>query len=41
MIERFNYYVLSRQIEVSREEMLDTLATVTHAGLFGGSASRY
>ena len=41
MIERFNYYVLSRQIEVGREEMLDTLATVTHAGLFGGSASRY
>ena len=41
MIERFNYYVLSRQVDVSRDEMLDTLATVTHAGLFGGSASRY
>jgi AcrR family transcriptional regulator len=39
MIERFNYYVLSRQVDVSRDEMLDTLATVTHAGLFGGSAS--
>jgi hypothetical protein len=28
-------------VDVSRDEMLDTLATVTHAGLFGGSASRY
>jgi hypothetical protein len=26
---------------VSRDEMLDTLATVTHAGLFGGSPKRY
>jgi AcrR family transcriptional regulator len=41
MIERFNYYVLSRQVNVSQDEMLDTLATVTHAGLFGGRASRY
>ena len=38
MIERFNYYVLSRQVQVSREEMLDTLAAVTHAGLFGAPA---
>jgi AcrR family transcriptional regulator len=37
MIERFNYYVLARQVDVSREDMLDTLASVTHAGLFGGS----
>ena len=35
MIERFNYYVLSRQVDVSEEDMLDTLAAVTHAGLFG------
>jgi AcrR family transcriptional regulator len=41
MIERFNYYVLSHQVEVSRDEMLDTLATVTHAGLFGGGAIPY
>jgi AcrR family transcriptional regulator len=41
MIERFNYYVLSRQVNVSRDEMLDTLATVTHAGLFAGSPKRY
>jgi AcrR family transcriptional regulator len=38
MIERFNYYVLARQVDVSREAMLDTLAAVTHAGLFGGSS---
>jgi AcrR family transcriptional regulator len=40
MIERFNYYVLARQVEVGRDAMLDTLASVTHAGLFGGSARR-
>jgi AcrR family transcriptional regulator len=38
MIERFNYYVLARQVDVDREAMLDTLAAVTHAGLFGGVA---
>jgi len=38
MIERFNYYVLARQVDVSRAAMLDTLAAVTHAGLFGGVA---
>jgi len=35
MIERCNYYVLSRQVQVARETMIDTLATVTHAALFG------
>lgn len=40
MIERFNYYVLTGQIDVDREAMLDTLAAVTHAGLFGGRAGR-
>jgi AcrR family transcriptional regulator len=37
MIERFNYYVLARQVDVSRDDMLHTLASVTHAGLFGGA----
>ncbi|MGH9049478.1 MAG: TetR/AcrR family transcriptional regulator [Acidimicrobiia bacterium] len=41
MIERFNYYVLARQVDVGRDEMLDTLAAVTHAGLFGGVAARH
>ncbi|HEX6310342.1 MAG TPA: TetR/AcrR family transcriptional regulator [Acidimicrobiia bacterium] len=39
MIERFNYYVLARQVDVGRDQMLDTLAEVTHAGLFGGVAA--
>jgi hypothetical protein len=36
MIERFNYYLLSRQTSVSRDQMLDTLTTIAHLGLFGG-----
>jgi AcrR family transcriptional regulator len=36
MIERSNYYLLSRQTAVSREEMLDSLTTIAHVGLFGG-----
>ena len=36
MIERFNYYVLSRQIDFSPDDILDTIATLAHQGLFGG-----
>ena len=39
MIERCNYYVLSNQVQISREAMIDTLATVTHAALFGAVPS--
>ena len=35
MFERLNYYVLSRQVRVNRTQMVDTLARVTHAALFG------
>jgi AcrR family transcriptional regulator len=35
MLERMNYYVLSRQVRVSRDEMVDTLTDVMHAALFG------
>jgi len=35
MIERNSYYVLARQLEVGRDEMLDTLATVTSAIVYG------
>ena len=35
MVERSSYYVLSRQLEVGRDEMLDTLAAVTRAVVFG------
>ncbi len=36
MVERFNYYVLSRQVKVDRDDMLDTLAVVIHRGVFNG-----
>lgn len=35
MIERCNYYVLSQQVQIGRDAMIETLATVTHAALFG------
>jgi AcrR family transcriptional regulator len=35
MIERANYYVEARQIRVDRDDLVVTLAAVTHAGLFG------
>jgi AcrR family transcriptional regulator len=37
MIERFNYYRLSRELDVDRDEMLDTTASIVHVGLFGGT----
>ena len=40
MVERFNYYLLSRQTTVGRDEMLDTLTTIAHIGLFGGRKRR-
>jgi AcrR family transcriptional regulator len=35
MLERLNYYVLSHQVRVERDAMIDTLARVMHASLFG------
>ncbi len=35
MIERCNYFVLSGQVAVDRDEMLHTLATITHRSIFG------
>ncbi|MGZ4691281.1 MAG: TetR/AcrR family transcriptional regulator [Acidimicrobiia bacterium] len=35
MIERCNYYVLSNQVQIGRDAMIETLASVTHAALFG------
>ena len=37
MIERLNYYLLSRQLGIARDEMLDTTASIIHVGLFGGT----
>ncbi len=39
MVERFNYYVLSRQVKVDRDDMLDTLASAIHRGVFNGEGS--
>jgi AcrR family transcriptional regulator len=36
MIERSSYYVLARQLRVDRDQMLDTLTTVTSAVVYGG-----
>ncbi len=38
MIERANYYLQARQIQARREDLVATLAAVTHAGLFGPDA---
>ena len=37
MIERLNFYLLSRQLGIDRDEMLDTTASIIHVGLFGGT----
>jgi AcrR family transcriptional regulator len=35
MVERFNYFVLSDQVDAHRDEMLDTLSGAMHRGVFG------
>ena len=40
MLERLNYYVLSSQVRVDRDAMVDTLARVTHASLFGARSQQ-
>jgi AcrR family transcriptional regulator len=40
MIERFNYFVLSGQVDADRDELLDTLAAVVFDALFAPAASR-
>ena len=37
MIERFSYYVVSRDLNVDRDDMLDTLTSILHVGVFGGT----
>jgi AcrR family transcriptional regulator len=37
MIERFNYYRLSRELKLDRDSMLDTTASIVHVGLFNGT----
>lgn len=38
MIERAHYYLEASQIHVDRDDLITTLAAVTHAGLFGAAA---
>ena len=40
MVERLHYYLLSRQLDVPRDDLLDTVATVLHVGVFGGARRR-
>ena len=40
MVERLHYYLLSRQLDVPRADVLDTVAAVLHVGVFGGSRRR-
>jgi AcrR family transcriptional regulator len=40
MVERFNYYLLSGQIGTPAEDVVDLLAGVAYAGLFGGPVPR-
>jgi AcrR family transcriptional regulator len=35
MIERFSYFESTQQFEFPRQQVVDTLATILHAGLFG------
>lgn len=37
MVERVNYFVHSRQIRASRAAVVETLAAITHAALFGST----
>ena len=40
MIERFTYFITSRDLELDDEVLLTTLATVIHRGFFAGGARR-
>jgi AcrR family transcriptional regulator len=40
MVERFSYYVVARDVAVDRDAMLDTLASILHIGVFGGTRRR-
>ena len=40
MIERSTFYTIVGMVEVDRDELVDNLATILHAGLFGGSRRR-
>ena len=39
MIERLNYYAMTSQVRLDRDEMIDTLASVTQAAICGPTVS--
>src|SRR5439155_13801500 len=40
MVERLNYYLLSRAVPIDDEAVRDTLATIVHLGMFEGEPGR-
>jgi len=40
MIERLSYYVLTRSVEIDRDQLLDTLTAILHVGVFAGTRAR-
>jgi AcrR family transcriptional regulator len=40
MIERFSYYIATRTVGTDQEQMLDTLASMLHIGVFGGTKAK-
>ncbi len=40
MVERFSYYAVVKLAPLDRDQMLDTMATILHNGLFGGIRRR-
>jgi hypothetical protein len=39
MLERSAYFLVSRQLEVDADELLDSLTTLVHRGFFGASVA--
>jgi AcrR family transcriptional regulator len=37
MLERLNYYAVTQQVKITRAEVVDTLARVAHASIFGSA----
>jgi AcrR family transcriptional regulator len=40
VIERLSYYVLTRSVEIDRDQLLDTLTAILHVGVFAGTRAR-
>ena len=40
MIERLSYYVLTSSVDIDRDQLLDTLTSILHVGVFAGTRAR-